>query len=253
VPAAGMLEIDQWILMRTEKLVRDCRAWYDELAFHRVYQALYNFAITDLSAIYFDILKDRLYTRAPDSLARRSAQTALWRITYALARLMAPLLVYTTEEVWSHLARPAGAPESVHMAEFPAPEELTAGLGAGERERFPDWEQLMEIRDLVLKSLEVARQEKFIGAPLEARVHLAAGSETYSLLDRFEQELPSLFIVSQVALEERPGVRLSVHIERAEGEKCERCWKYTSDVGSHPQLPTICASCAEVVSEVARS
>jgi isoleucyl-tRNA synthetase len=139
------------------------------------------------------------------------------------------------------------------MAEFPTPEELTAGLAAGERERFPDWEQLMEIRDLVLKSLEVARQEKFIGAPLEARVHLAAGSETYSLLDRFEQELPSLFIVSQVALEERPGVKLSVHIERAEGEKCERCWKYTSDVGSHPQLPTICASCAEVVSEVARS
>ena len=250
VSAAHMHEIDQWILIRTEALVRDCLAWYGEFAFHRVYQALYNFATTELSSIYFDVLKDRLYTAAPDSLARRSAQTALWRITDALVRMLAPILTFTTEEVWGHFAKPEGAPESVHIAEFPLPEELTAGITAAHREKFADWERLMEVREQVLKSLEVARQEKFIGAPLEARVHLKAGSELYALLDLYEQELPSLFIVSQVVIEEQPEVKLAVHIERADGVKCERCWKYATDVGSYPELATICGPCAAVVSEL---
>jgi isoleucyl-tRNA synthetase len=250
VSAKHMHEIDQWILIRTEQLVRNCRGYYDEFAFHRVYQSLYNFATTDLSSIYFDVLKDRLYTSGANSLARRSAQTALWRITHALVRMLAPMLTFTTEEVWGHFAKPAGAPASVHIAEFPAPEELTDGLSAEQRENFANWEKLIEVREQVLKSLEVARQEKFIGAPLEARVHLTSEAETYDLLDRYELELPSLFIVSQVVLDEQPGVKLSVHIERADGEKCERCWKYTVDVGSNPLFPTICAACAEVVSEL---
>ncbi len=250
IPAAHLLEIDQWILQRAERLVRDCRGWYEEFAFHRVYQALYNFCITDLSAIYFDILKDRLYTSAPDSEARRSAQTAIWRITYALVRLLAPVLTFTTEEVWDHFAKPAGAPPSVHMAEFPAPEELTGGLPEASREKFAAWERLMEVREQVLKDLEIARQEKFIGASLEALVQLKAGPDLYRLLEEYERELPTLFIVSQVTLEEEPGVELSVHVHRAKGEKCARCWKYTEDVGSHPQLPGVCAACAEVVAEM---
>jgi len=128
LPADQLLEIDQWILLETEELVRKCRAWYDEYAFHKVYRAVYDFATVNLSAVYFDVSKDRLYTAGSDSRARRSAQTAIHRINYALVRLLAPLLVFTTEEVWSHMRKPEGAPDSVHLALFPEPEELTAGI-----------------------------------------------------------------------------------------------------------------------------
>jgi isoleucyl-tRNA synthetase len=251
VDPGHMLDIDHWILMRTGRLVAECRQRYEEFAFHRVYQALYNFATTDLSAIYFDVVKDRLYTAAPTSLTRRSAQTAVYRVAYALVRLMAPILTFTTDEVWDQLPKSDGGPDSVHLALFPEPEELTDGLPDGDREKFADWERLAEVREAVLKNLEVARREKFIGAPLEARVHLKADNDLYPLLDRYERELPALFIVSQVSIENDPGVKLSVHVDRAEGEKCERCWKYTTDVGSNAQLPSICAACADVVSELA--
>jgi isoleucyl-tRNA synthetase len=253
VPADEMIEIDQWILVRAEELVKKVRAWYEEFAFHRVYQALYNFAVTDLSAIYFDVLKDRLYTSAPKSSARRSAQTALYRLTYALVRLLTPILTFTTEEVWDYLKRPAGAPESVHMAVFPEPGELTAGLTEAKRARAANWERLMPVREQVLKSLEVARQEKFIGAPLEARVHLKADNALYPLLEEYGADLPGLFIVSQVSIENHASdVSLAVHVERAEGTKCERCWKYTNDVGFNPDFPTICSSCAASVEEITR-
>ena len=253
VPAGELMEIDQWILVRTEDLVRKCRAWYEEFAFHRVYQALYNFAVTDLSAIYFDVLKDRLYTSAPKSAARRSAQTALYRLTYALVRLLAPILTFTAEEVWGYMRLPAGAPESIHMAVFPEAGELVAGLTEANLARAANWERLMPVREQVLKSLEVARQEKFIGAPLEARVHLKADNELYPLLEEYGADLPGLFIVSQVSLENHSAdVSLAVHVERAEGTKCERCWKYTDDVGFNPEFPTICASCAAAVEEIAR-
>jgi isoleucyl-tRNA synthetase len=249
VPASEMLEIDQWILVRAEQLVQRCRDWYDEFAFHRVYQALYNFAITDLSALYFDVLKDRLYTAAAKSRSRRSAQTALYRLTYALVRLLAPLMTFTTEEVWGYLRKPAGAPPSVHIALFPKPEELTTGLTEEHRKRAQNWERLVEVRENVLKSLEAARQEKFIGAPLEARIHLKANGDLYPLLERYSKELPGLFIVSQVSMEGHADATLSIHVERASGAKCERCWKYTTDVGANPALPTICAACAEAIQE----
>jgi isoleucyl-tRNA synthetase len=246
-----MAEIDQWILIRAGNLVKQCRAWYDDFAFHKVYHAVYDFATTDLSAVYFDILKDRLYTAAPRSRARRSAQTALWRLSYALVRLLEPILTFTTEEVWLNLRLPAGAPESVHLALFPEPGELIEGLTAAQRKHAKNWDRLMEVRDTVLKSLEAARQEKFIGAPLEARVHLKAGADLYPLLESYAAELPALFIVSQVDLERHDDKVLSVHIARAAGAKCERCWKYSTDVGSTPELPTVCGACARAVAEIA--
>jgi len=251
LPAAEMLEMDQWMLIRAEDLTRRVRGFYDEFAFHRVYQAIYNFATTDLSALYFDVLKDRLYTAAPRSRARRSAQTVMDRIQNALVRMLAPLIPYTTEEVWSHIRHRPGGPESVHLALFPAPEELTEGLPAEGRERAGNWDRLVEVRETVLKSLEVARQERFIGAPLEARIHLRANGDLYPLLEQYARELPGLFIVSQVSLEGRAETTVSVHVERAEGTKCERCWKYTTDTGAHPDLPTVCAACAGAVVELA--
>jgi isoleucyl-tRNA synthetase len=236
VPGNELLEIDQWILVRAEELVSRCRIWYEEYAFHKVYRAVYDFATVDLSAIYFDVLKDRLYTSATRSHARRSAQTALYRLAHAMVRLFAPILSFTMEEIWPHL----GHSGSVHTAYFPKPEELTDGIHASARERLNNWTKLIEVRDAVLKQLETARQEKFIGAPLEAKVVLA--SPDYKLLDEYRAELPGLFIVSQVELSEAP--ELSVTIERAQGTKCERCWKYTSSDGR------ICDPCHKAVEEI---
>lgn len=249
IPADQLREFDQWILIRAEQVVRDCLRWYEEMLFHRVYQGIYQFCVTDLSATYFDILKDRLYTKARASVARRSAQTALYRLTYALVRLLAPILPFTTDEVWGHMRLPEGAPESVHIAEFPQPEELTEGLRPEHRLRASNWDRLMEVRDEVLKSLEAARKAKIIGAPLEARVHILANQDLYPLLVEYAHQLPEFFIVSQVTIEPGGDAQLAIHVDRALGTKCPRCWKYRSDLGIHPDLPKVCGECAEAILE----
>ncbi|MCX6632425.1 MAG: class I tRNA ligase family protein [Candidatus Solibacter sp.] len=208
--------------------------------------AVYAFCTVDLSAVYFDVLKDRLYTSAPKSQARRSAQTALYRLLDAFVRLLAPLMSFTAEEVWGHMGR-AG---SVHMAYFPEPAELAAGLDEAARKRAANWDRLMPVRDGVLKHLDTARNEKLIGAPLEARVRLSANGELYTLLVQYAEQLPALFIVSQVVVERAEGDALGVKVERAAGDKCERCWKYTSDVGGDASFPTICLPCAGAVHEI---
>ena len=245
VPAAEMPEIDQWILLRAEDLVARSRAWYNDFEFHKVYRAVYDFATVELSNVYFDVLKDRLYTSATRSKARRSAQTTLYRLAHALVRLLAPILTFTCEEVWPHL----GETGSVHTAVFPEPSDLTTGLHDHHRKQAENWDRLMALRPEVLKSLETARQEKIIGAPLEARVRIAASGETLALLNCYAKELPGLFIVSQVVLEPDESQTLNVTVERAAGTKCERCWKYTEDVGADPRFPTICAACASAIRE----
>lgn len=242
VPFAELHEIDQWILTRADDLILKCRGWYDEYAFHRVYQAAYAFCGTDLSAVYFDVLKDRLYTTAAHSPERRAAQTALWKLTDALTRLLAPVLAFTCEEIWATFARPAGAPDSVHIALLPNPDELGGRMAP---ERTAMWDRLIGVRDDVLKVLETARQEKVIGAPLEARVRLEADAALLPLLEQYEAQLPALFIVSEVELAAGESFRASV--QRATGVKCERCWKYTLDVGKDSDLPTVCAPCAAAV------
>jgi isoleucyl-tRNA synthetase len=245
-----MRELDQWILIRAETLVANCRAWYLEFAFHKVYRALYDFATVDLSSLYFDVLKDRLYTAAPKSPARRSAQTALYRLEYALVRLVAPILAFTAEEVWTHMGRTG----SIHLELFPEPAELTDGLSEAHRKRAANWDRLIKVREDVLKSLEEARRQKFIGAPLEARVLLNAGAGLYPLLAEYAPSLPELFIVSQVQVAQASALTQAssceIQIERADGLKCERCYKYTTDTGVDPRFPSICAACAGVVKEI---
>jgi len=158
VPGSDLAGIDQWILLRAEDLAGRCRAWYENFEFHKVYHSVYAFATVDLSAVYFDVLKDRLYTTATKSQARRSAQTALYRLLDALVRLMAPLMSFTAEEVWGHMGRP----NSVHIACFPGTVGVSAGLDAAARKRSEDWDRLIEVRDTVLKSLETARNDKLI-------------------------------------------------------------------------------------------
>jgi isoleucyl-tRNA synthetase len=237
VPLEQMQEIDRWILARTEDLIRRSLGWYESLEFHKVYRAVYDFATRDLSAVYFDILKDRLYTGVKQS--RRSGQTALYRMHYALVRLIAPLLAFTAEEAWGHTAKPENAPASVHLALLPDPQEVASGLDV---EKLADWNALIEAREPVLKALEEARQAKRIGSSLDARVLLPANH----LMRRYERDLPAIFVVSQVVLEEREGIG----VEPAAGQKCERCWKYSTRVGEDTAWPTVCEHCSAALKEM---
>jgi isoleucyl-tRNA synthetase len=244
-----MYEIDQWILHRTDALVAECRGYYDEYAFHKVYRAVYDFATVDLSSVYFDIIKDRLYTWPGNHLGRRSAQTAVWRINYALTRLLAPVLAFTSEEVWNFMRKPAGAKESVHLELMPVQGELTAGLHAS-ADRIANWDRLLALRSGVMKSLEEARQAKLIGSGLEAAVSIEAGPDVYPLLAAYAEELAPFFVVSHASLSAGGGDGIRVQVGKAPGVKCERCWKYMPDVGVNSTYPTVCGRCAEAVAEI---
>src|SRR5579864_5901577 len=166
-------EIDRYMLERTGELVAKCRDWYAAYDFHRVYHAIHDFCVVDLSSFYFDVLKDRLYTKAPRNKSRRSAQTAVWKISSALVRLIAPVLVFTSEEIWKFLPKAKTDQPSVHMSLFPEAESLTTSLEPRETE---EWEKLAKVRSEVLKALEAARNAKRINSGLEAKVLLSAAS-----------------------------------------------------------------------------
>jgi isoleucyl-tRNA synthetase len=161
--------------------------------------------------------------------------------------LLAPILSFTCEEVWSHTKHAAGAADSIHVDLFPDPNELIAGITAEQRKLAAEWDALIAVREQVLKALDMAREDKVIGASLEAAVTLTASGEMFDRLEKFSSELPTLFIVSQTALERGNGEAIEVKVERARGDKCERCWKYTTDVGSDPEFSTVCAACAKIL------
>ena len=249
-------EIDRWMLERTADLVRKCRDWYAGYEFHRVYHAIHDYCVVDLSAFYYDVLKDRLYTKAARSKSRRSAQTAVWKITSALVRLVAPILVFTAEEIWKYLPKSSGDPESVHMTVFPNAAEFETGMTAKQRE---EWNQILLVREEALKALEVARNEKKISSSLEARVILHASYSLADLLEKYAGILAAVLIVSQVQLGGLmeppiftpvtiPGFQVSV--VRALGKKCERCWNYSTHVGENKRYPTVCERCSEALGEI---
>src|SRR5262249_36907744 len=157
-------EMDRWMLERTAELVKKCREWYANYEFHRVYHAIHDYSVVDLSAFYYDVLKDRLYTKAPNNHARRSAQTAVYKISSALMRLASRILVCTAEEIWKYLPKSSGDPSSVHIALFPEEAELRAGIVPAQANA---WELLAKVRAEVLKALETARNEKKINSGLE--------------------------------------------------------------------------------------
>ncbi len=256
LPNDQLDELDRWMLERTADLVKKCREWYAAYEFHRVYHAIHDFCVVDLSAFYYDVLKDRLYTKAANSKTRRSGQTAVWKITAALVRLLTPILVFTAEECWKFLPRAAGEPASVHIAQFPEEAELRTGLAP---EKINTWELLAKVRGEVLKALETARNEKkLINSGLEAKVLLNADLELKSKLKHHLAQLPALFIVSQVELlsagtgEFRSDVvpSLEISVQRADGKKCERCWNFSTHVGENPRYPTVCDRCSEAIAEI---
>ena len=256
VEFADMEAIDQFILLRAAELTRDVRAHYDSFTFHKASQRLKDFCIVDLSAIYFDVLKDRLYTSAPKSKARRSAQTALWRLGDALVRLIAPLTSFTADEVWDFLPQAGAKPESVHLTLFPSATDVTGDIPAGfdAKGLIADWSALLSVRDEALKALEVARTNKEIGGSLEAQLIVAAPESLYPLLERHRDQLRYLFIVSDVVLEKSATVNgdaaLQIKVNKAPGAKCERCWNYSSQVGQDQNYPTVCERCWPVLEEI---
>lgn len=249
----AMEELDRFALHQLQDLIQKVRAGYDRFEFHKVYHALHNYCVVDLSAFYLDILKDRLYTAPPKSLQRRSAQTTLYEILTVLLKLMAPVLSFTAEEAWWHL--PVKPTETVHMQDFPAVRPEYRNEVLSER-----WQKILLLRMVVSRVLEGARQSKAIGHPLDAEVSLSLPSALGAELAGQEELLRAVFIVSGVRfvsgdeseeLQEASEVEgLRVGVKPASGEKCERCWVRTDTVGRFDDHPKICGRCREAVTQV---
>ncbi|HET8826392.1 MAG TPA: isoleucine--tRNA ligase [Terriglobales bacterium] len=257
VPFEQMPAIDQYILRLTAAVASDVTRWYEEFAFHKIYQRVNHFCTVELSAFYADIVKDRLYTYAPNSLGRRSAQTALWRICEAMVRLLAPIMSFTCDEVWQYLGTMQAREESVHMSRFPSAADILGGSVNTDDAQLQEWTTLRGVRDQVLKALEETRNQKQIGKSLEAQVKLVASDALYPVLERHKDELRYLFIVSQVTLEKSPSGNgtnpLTVEVVKADGQKCDRCWNYSIHVGQDKEYPTVCERCSAVLKEMERS
>ncbi len=255
LPFDKMDAIDQYTLLRTAEVAEQMLKWYEEFTFHRIYQLLNEFCVVDLSAIYFDILKDRLYTYAPDSPGRRSAQTVLWRIGEALVRLVAPIMSFTADEVWGFLPRLESRQSSVHVAHFPKFGDISGVESVPNAEQIEsDWTTLFQVRTEVLKALETARQDKLIGKSLEAKVRILAPDSLYPLLERYAGDLRYLFIVSGVTLERNPAGNgasaIRVEVTKADGRECARCWNFSVRVGDDAIYPTVCERCSAALKEI---
>ncbi len=256
---SAMEPLDQFILARTAELDARIREAYDDFEFHRAYQALNEYVNTDLSALYLDVLKDRLYTFAPNHPGRRSAQTALWRIAEALTRLIAPILSFTADEVWQLLPKVANREPSVHLALFPDIADIVPGSVKQIEE---DWEHLLTLREEVLKVLEEARTAKEISnRPSEVQVVVGwlntLASNPSPIFERYHSILPELLGVAQVHLADAvvtegqvPKGAFYVQAKPAKGSKCERCWRFTEDVGNDANYPTVCLRCADALQAI---
>jgi isoleucyl-tRNA synthetase len=243
VAFAAMPELDKWAMLKLQELIVKVEEAYEDYEFHVVFHSIHKFCVLDMSAFYLDVIKDTLYTEKQDSLARRSIQTVLYRIADALTRLMAPILSYTTEEVYQYLPKPADSPESVLLLDMPQTDSSISDPALMEK-----WEKFLVYRDEVAKELEIARQAKTIGHSLDAMVVMQPDAEAYAILESMAADLPHLFIVSQVRLlapDNGEGLRVSV--ETAPGTKCGRCWIYSESVGQDHKHPDLCQRCAHVL------
>lgn len=236
---------DRWILEKSSEVGRRILKAYEDYEYHVVFHAVYNFFTVELSAFYLDVLKDRLYCSAKNSRLRKSAQTALFCLLKNTLILMAPILPFTTDEAWEAMPSYKGKEESVHLELFPSFEEKWL-----DAETVREWDDLILLRDKVLKELEKAREQKLIGNSLDAQITLKAPVSQSSLLKKYEKELTSLFIVSAISLEAKSQEELEIQVLRAPGQKCQRCWNYSPSVGESEDFPDLCHRCEEVVKEI---
>ncbi|MGO9795626.1 MAG: isoleucine--tRNA ligase [Terracidiphilus sp.] len=255
VAEAELLPLDRYMLARTRELTEKIRGWYAAFEFHRVYHAVNEFCIVDLSSFYLDVLKDRMYTFAPTSHARRSAQTVLWQITEALVRLVAPILSFTADEVWEHLPAVEGREISVHLALFPKPEEI---FSENPTKLLDEWKRLFTVRDEVFGEIEMERKQGKIGKGLDAKVEIRANAGDAAFLNSFSKEaLAEFFNVSSVLILASHGVNLdgtsappAASASQASGTKCNRCWRYTDDCSAYGIWENVCTRCQEALKEM---
>jgi isoleucyl-tRNA synthetase len=238
VPDNKLTGLDRWILGEFSKLEHDVAKAYDDYEFHVVYQKVSQFVAVELSAIYHDVVKDRLYTDAANSQRRRSTQTTLHKMVARLCEMLAPILSFTADEAWEFV--PGKNLESVHETTWqPAPFERPA-------EERATWARLFELRELALPELEKARQAKHIGKALEAKLTFR-GAPGLSEIAPHQDELRELLNVSQLEIQATGDTSTTVSVSKADGQKCERCWHWEKDVGINPEHPTICARCVKAV------
>ncbi|MDD4335085.1 MAG: class I tRNA ligase family protein, partial [Desulfotomaculaceae bacterium] len=248
-----LLEIDRWALLRLQKLIQKVTRGYRDYEYHVVYHAIHSFCTIDMSSLYLDIIKDRLYTMPAASTERRAAQTVMYEVLSVLVRLLAPVLTFTTEEIWRHMPGAEAGPVSVQLAGMPEVVEDYIDVELEEK-----WERLLAVRSEVTKALESARRDKAIGNSLEAAVELYLDKGLRSFLEPLAGDLPVLFIVSGVTLaatadapagakenDTVPGLLISVR--PADGVKCERCWMYHEEVGADAEHKSLCPRCAAVM------
>jgi isoleucyl-tRNA synthetase len=246
-----LLPIDRWALNRFSGLIEEVNQAYDTFEFHAAYHAIHNFCVVDMSNFYLDVLKDRLYEEKADSEERRAGQTAMFLILSGLTRMFAPILAFTSDEIWHSMPHLAGEnADYVMLNDFPKPVDVKA-----DKEFMAKWDRFHQVRDEVKKALEIARKEKTIGSSLDAEVRLYCTGELYDFLKPVESELKTILIVSGVEVcSEGSGAfqgeelsSLSVTVVHAHGKKCARCWCYSDTVGSDPEHPDICDRCARVL------
>ena len=251
VAPADMLELDRWAVTKLNELIVKCFAAYDNYEFHVVSHAVNDFCVVELSSFYLDIIKDRLYCEEADGLKRRSAQTALWLILDTITKIFAPILAFTCDEIWLSMPHREGDDgRNVVLNEMNQPFTAYA-LDAAAMEK---WAKLMELRTVVNTHLEAARNRKEIGKSLEARVELELRRD-YDVLRSFDPEtLADLLIVSQASIvgecPEDGSAQITVRATPAEGQKCQRCWKQLTAVGTVKEHPTLCPRCAAVVAKL---
>ena len=248
VDRAQLEEVDQYILARYAEVSQRILKAYEEYDYSTIFQATNAFVTVDLSAFYADVSKDRLYTFAAGSKERRSAQTALYAMVDGLARLLAPILSFSTDELWRYL--PGKREASVHLAVFPATADL---LAMRNPELIARWERLVRVRDRVLAQIEPLRKDKQIGSSLQAKVVVSGSGDEMDLLKSHADQLPMLFIVSEVELRAANEPTLTVSIEKAAGVKCDRCWRYVPRVSNGPDRPGICERCEDALAEMVNS
>ena len=246
VPYNDLLEIDKWALTRVNKLVKEVTQNYENFDFHLVYHDINQFCVTDMSNFYLDIIKDRLYTSKKDAMERKAAQTTIYIILDTLVKLLAPIICYTVEEIWKYMPHTKDEEvESVMLTKWP---EVKAEYDNEELSK--KWEKILELKELVSKKLEVARNEKIIGHSLNAKVTLFAEEDDYKFMKENQELLMSVFIISDLQIEKnnrQDEEKIGVKVEMAEGEKCERCWMYSKTVGEDKENPTLCHRCSEAI------
>ena len=240
-----MVLLDRWIMEKCSRIGQKVLKAYEDFEYHVVFHTLYNFFTVELSSFYLDVIKDRLYCSGKDFQIRKSAQTVLFHLLKSTLVLMAPILPFTTEEAWEVMPGFKEKEESIHLEEFSTFEEKWL-----EDELFEEWENLILAREKALKALEKAREDKLIGNSLEAKVTLRIPPAQEGLLKKYEDELPSLFIVSEVELQPHSGQELEAEVSKAPGEKCLRCWNFSPYVGKSDEYPHFCQRCEEVVKKM---